>query len=262
MSPASLFKSETTPELVLLLIFVAALLCFLWQARRGTQFKIRKIAGLDAVNEAIGRATEMGRSILYSTGLEVASHIATIASLTILSRVARRAARYGTKLQVPSFDPIVMTLAQEIVRGSFLEEGRAGDYDPADIFYLSGEQFAYTAAVEGILVRERPATVFLMGYFYAESLLLAETGNAIGAIQIAGSDAVTQLPFFIVSCDYTLIGEELYAASAYLSGDPVILSSLKAQDLGKAVLWILMLGGSLLALAGSPAALNLLRGSP
>ena len=41
----------------------------------------------------------------------------------------------------------------------------------------------------------------------------ARLGNAAGAIQIAGTDAVTQLPFFITTCDYTLIGEELYAAS-------------------------------------------------
>ncbi|MBC8515514.1 hypothetical protein H8D30_06650 [bacterium] len=245
-------KEGVGPEFVLLMLFVVSLLYFLGQARKGVHFKIRKIAGLDAVNEAIGRATEMGRSILYSTGLEVASHIATIASLTILSRVARRAARYGTRLQVPSFDPVVMTLAQEMVRDSFLQEGRIEEFSPTDIFYLSGEQFAYTAAVEGIMVREKPSTVFLMGYFYAESLLLAETGNAIGAIQIAGSDAVTQLPFFIVSCDYTLIGEELYAASAYLSGDPIIMSSLKAQDMSKAVIWVLMIVGGVAAFAGSP----------
>ncbi|MCH7494351.1 hypothetical protein IIA16_06565, partial [bacterium] len=114
---------------------------------------------------------------------------------------------------------------------------------------------------DGILVREKPATVFLMGYFYAESLLLAETGNSIGAIQIAGSDAVTQLPFFIVSCDYTLIGEELYAASAYLSGDPVIISSLKAQDLGKALVWAVILFGVLFAFFGQPALFLLLRGN-
>ena len=57
---------------------------------------------------------------------------------------------------------------------------------------------------------------------------------AIGAIQIAGSDAVTQIPFFITTCDYTLIGEELYAASAYLGREPILLGSLKAQDYAKA----------------------------
>ncbi len=45
-----------------------------------------------------------------------------------------------------------------------------------------------------------------------------------------------QLPFFIAACDYTLMGEELYAASAYLSKEPLMLGSLKGQDLIKIVL--------------------------
>ena len=86
------------------------------------------------------------------------------------------------------------------------------------------------------MVREQPAAIFMIGYFYAESLYLAETGATTGAIQIAGTDAYTQLPFFITTCDYTLIGEELYAASAYLSREPRMLGSLRGQDVGKVFL--------------------------
>jgi hypothetical protein len=89
-----------------------------------------------------------------------------------------------------------------------------------------------------------------MGYFYAESLILAETGAATGAIQIAGTDAVAQLPFFITACDYTLIGEELYAASAYLSREPLLLGSLKGQDWAKVLFLVCAITGSLLSLAG------------
>ncbi|MEK7866988.1 MAG: DUF6754 domain-containing protein, partial [Planctomycetota bacterium] len=111
---------------------------------------------------------------------------------------------------------------------------------------LSNDQFSYVAAVDGIMMRDKPAANFYMGYYYAESLLLAETGAATGAIQIAGTDSVTQLPFFIAACDYTLIGEELYAASAYLSRDPMQLGSLKGLDYGKALLIALLLVGTLL----------------
>ena len=74
--------------------------------------------------------------------------------------------------------------------------------------------------------------MFLRGLFYAESLILAETGNSVGAIQIAGTSEAAQLPFFVAACDYTLIGEELFAASAYLTGEPQQLGSLKGQDAG------------------------------
>ena len=102
------------------------------------------------------------------------------------------------------------------------------------------------------MVRERPAAHIMMGYFYAESLLLAETGSTTGAIQIAGTDAFTQLPFFVTTCDYTLMGEELYAASAYLSREPKLLGSLKGQDAGKAIIIAAIVLGALLATVDIP----------
>ena len=90
-----------------------------------------------------------------------------------------------------------------------------------------------------------------MGTFFAESLILAETGNSIGAIQIAGTSEAAQLPFFIAACDFTLIGEELFAASAYLSGEPQQLGSLKGQDAGKALAAGVLIFGCLLATLAS-----------
>jgi hypothetical protein len=98
-----------------------------------------------------------------------------------------------------------------------------------------------------MMVRKKPAACFYMGSFFAESLLLAETGNSIGAIQVAGTAEPSQLPFFVAACDYTLIGEEFFAASAYLSGEPHQLGSLKGQDIGKAVGAALIVAGCLLA---------------
>jgi len=116
--------------------------------------------------------------------------------------------------------------------------------------FVSPEQFAYVAAVTGIMLRDRPAAHIFMGSFYAESLLLAETGFATGAIQVAGTANVHQLPFFVVACDYTLIGEELYAASAYLSGEPKLVGSLKGADLMKIAIVTTVAVGCLLESLG------------
>jgi hypothetical protein len=104
--------------------------------------------------------------------------------------------------------------------------------------------------VDGLFVREKPAAIFFQGQFYAESLILAETGNSVGAIQIAGTGQPAQLPFFVAACDYTLIGEELFAASAYLSRDPKLLGSLKGQDVGKFIFLFFILVGSILLAFG------------
>ena len=202
------------------------------------------MAGIEAVDEAIGRATEMGKPILYVLGLGTASDIATIASFTVLGRVAKRVAEYQTELIVPTYDPIVMSVAQETIKSSYADAGRPDTYKPDSVFFVTQDQFAYVGAVNGIMLRQLPATNIYMGKFYAESLILAETGALAGSIQIAGTDEIAQIPFFVVACDYTLIGEELYAASAYLGREPILLGSLKAQDYAKAAVIILTIAGT------------------
>ena len=244
------FHTGKVPLLAAMLLFSAAILWNIYDARRGKEVFVRRIPGLEAVDEAIGRATEMGRSILYILGIGQVDSVATIASMTILGQVARRTADYETPLRVPCNDPIVLNVVREIVKTSYLDVGRPDVYQEENIFFLSGEQFAYAAGVDGMMLREKPAAVFLQGTFYAESLLMAETGNSIGAIQIAGTDSEHQLPFFIAACDYTLIGEELYAATAYLSKDPMFLGSLKGQDWGKLVIFAGIVVGVILELFG------------
>jgi hypothetical protein len=128
-----------------------------------------------------------------------------------------------------------MTAARETVHAAFLEAGRPDAYNEDLIYYVTDEQFGFVAYLQGMMVREKPAACFYMGTFFAESLILAETGNSIGAIQVAGTAMPAQLPFFVAACDYTLIGEEFFAASAYLSGEPDQLGSLKGQDVGKVI---------------------------
>jgi hypothetical protein len=177
-------------------------------------------------------------------GLSTISDIATIASLTILRRVAKKVAEYDVPIIVPNRNPVVYTVCHEVVKEAYLDAGRPDAFDPDRVFYVTDSQFAYVAAVNGIMMRERTATNFYLGMFWAESLILAETGSRAGSIQIAGTDAITQLPFFITTCDYTLIGEELYAASAYLSQEPKILGSLKGQDVGKGFIIIMIIVGT------------------
>jgi hypothetical protein len=231
------------------LLFAFLVLFFTLQARRGKKLFIRRISGLDAVDEALGRATEMGRPILFVPGLSTMDDVATIAALNILGEVAKKTAHYGTPLVVPNRDPIVYTVAREVVKEAYTQAGRPDAFSPDSVYFVTDNQFAYAAAVDGYMVRERPATNFLMGYFWAESLILAETGASIGAIQIAGTDSVTQLPFFVTACDYTLLGEELYAASAYLSHEPLLLGAIKGQDYGKAIIVILLVVMTILALS-------------
>lgn len=236
--------------LIATLLFVGLVLGFIRSARKGRSLFIRRIAGLDAIDEAVGRCTEMGRPTLYIPGISTIADVATIASLNILGQVAKRIATYQSRILVPNRDPIVYPVTQDVVKLAFTEAGYPQDYRADDVYFVTNDQFAYAAAVCGTMVREKPGANLLLGMFYAESLILAETGASVGAIQIAGTDAVSQLPFFVTACDYTIIGEELYAASAYISREPTLLGSLKGQDYYKLLCMVVIAAGVILMTLG------------
>jgi len=244
------FNGNLAWAFVFLILICGVVMAYIYTARRGKKVFVRKIAGLEAIEEAIGRATEMGRPILYIPGMLDMDDVQTLAGLTILGKVAEKIAEYETKILVPTRASLVMTAAREIVKNSFSAAGRPDSFVEDNIFYLTDEQFGYVAGVNGIMMREKPATCFYLGAFFAESLILAENGNSIGAIQIAGTAQPAQLPFFVAACDYTLIGEEMFAASAYLSAEPRQLGSLKGQDFGKALAMTAIVLGTLAATLG------------
>jgi len=248
LSDTPLFDTSRLPVFVasLLAIVIFFIATYLVKARAET--KIRKVAGLNAVDEAIGRATEMGRPVLFTPGWGGdIQRPTTIAALNILNLVAEKTAAYNCDLIFPTHDPVIMSAAEETIQNAYINAGHPDLFKPDNIYYTTSSQFGYAAAVDGAITRIKPATVMLLGTFEGEALILAETANSIGAMQIAGTDSTIQLAFFLVACDYTLIGEELFAASGYLSGDEKIVASIKAQDYMKIIIIAILLAGGILA---------------
>jgi hypothetical protein len=213
--------------------------------KRDTIF-IRRIPGLDAIDDAVGRATEMGKPIIYDSGLGGFSSPQTIASMLILRSVAKKVAEFKAEIIYPAYDPIVLQVAEEMIASGFLDAGYPEDHKKDNCFFMVSDQFAYAAGLAGLISRKKPATALHFGHYAAESLLISEAGFAAGAIQVAATADATQLPFFITSCDYTLIGEELYAAAAYMSRDTQVLSNLKLSDYGKVIFGFLFLLGTIM----------------
>ena len=234
------FIEERLVMFLAIMSFSGTLIFFIRKAQRGEDIFLREIPGLKAVEEAVGRSTEMGKPVLYVPGIMDMDQVETVAGVIVLGHVSKMTARYETTLNVPVSRAIVMKAAREACKESYLMEGRPDMFHEDMVHYVTDEQFAYAAGVNGIMEREKPAACFYLGKFYAESLILAETGNSIGAIQIAGTGSAAQIPFFVTACDYTLIGEEFFTASAYLSKKPELVGSIKGQDIVKLMVMIAM----------------------
>ena len=237
------FDPSRLAHLTAFSFFIFLFFYFIKRSKKGDSLYIRPIDAVSKIDSAVGRAAEMGCPVLYAPGLGSLTDPVTVASLSILSKVSERGARLYTKTLVPNYGPLTWPVAQEVVRHSYIRAGREHNYNSSDVPYFTSRSFTYAAATAGLMSREKPATNFMIGHFYSESLILAETGAAMGAYQIGGTDSVEQIPFFITTCDSTLIGEEIFAAAALISNNPIERAVIKASDFFKiAVLLCLALG--------------------
>jgi hypothetical protein len=228
------WKTYVTGRAVVFL-FTAIILSTILHARRGGPVFVRRIPGLTAIDETVGRATEMGRPITFSLGLG-GLDIITLQALAIALHVIRMAIRFGTRVILTMADSTIYAVADEAVNEAYTAAGRPESFRREDIRFLSDRQFTYAAAMVGTIHREQAASNYMFGTFFAEALILAEAGNQVGAIQVAGTPSTTQIPFFVATCDYTIIGDEYYAATAYLTREPVLSGSLVGQDRAKMIL--------------------------
>ncbi|MBC8198175.1 MAG: hypothetical protein H8E60_09845 [Candidatus Marinimicrobia bacterium] len=234
----NIFVNDKNTIFVSVIIVSLTISFYIQKARSGEEIYLRPLAALKAIEEAVGRATEMGKSVLFVPGISDMDQVETVSGMVVLGHVAEMTASYETGLNVPVSKAIVMEAARETTSEAYLRAGRPDLFYDDMVHYVTEDQFAYAAGVNGIMMREKPAACFYQGKFYAESLIFAETGNSIGAIQIAGTGSQAQIPFFVTACDYTLIGEEFFTASAYLSGKPEMLGSIKGQDIVKSLIMI------------------------
>jgi hypothetical protein len=223
--------------LLLMLLFSGLVLWKISQARRHPDgVYIRPIAGLSAIDEAIGRAAELGSPVLYQPGTEDFTNIQSLASLGVLGHVASKCAIYGIPLIITTPKPVMIPLCEDVLRSAFEAAGRPELMNQCDIRFISTQSDLAALGTAELMKDQNVASAFLFGSYDYTSLLYSEGGQLAGCMQIAGTADYYQIPFFIASCDYVVMVEELFACSSYLSREPVMLGSVAGQDYGKLVL--------------------------
>ncbi len=229
---------------IMMIVLMASVLYCFWRANRGKISYVRRIAGVTAMEEAVGRATEMGRPVLFILGESGIQDINTHNSMAVLTHVGRLAARMRTRMVVLMSIPEVYPLAEATLRQAFISEGAPELFNSTDqVRFLSSDGVVFAAGVSRFVEEERPGCVIFFGCFSFTALLLSEPGARLGILQIAGDPSLFQMPFFVCTCDHTIIGEEFYAAGAYVNPDPKMRNSLLSQDLIKLVFVLLILFG-------------------
>jgi len=242
-----------TLGLLTLVVIVGSILYFMQQSYSGKIPKLRRLQAIDAIEEIIGRCVEMGRPAWYlmdTVDMTTPSVLApTVAAFQILAYTARMAARLGSKFFVPVVQGLAYSIAYEIVEEAYRAEGKHEEFDPfGTVMYLpAGADRMY---IINHMWSDRMAGAFFMGSWYHKAVIYTENAARVGALSLGGTDTTHNIPFLVAICDYSIIGEELYALGAYVSQDPTQISSLAGQDIGKYIALIIIVLGSMLATVG------------
>jgi hypothetical protein len=240
---------------VLLLIIVSGLLSS-WltiRLRRARRLGMRELSGFVSLGDQIGRAVESGRSVHFSAGrggLVGRSNPTSVAALNALDYVAETACKSDVPPLVTVGDGTLLVAAQESLRGAFEAAGRPDDYSSDMAQFLAGESFAtaYAAGVSDILNRGESGSNFLLGRFGAEVAIMGEAADREDMEQVVGSDDPLAVAVAASYTDKLLIGEEMFAASAYLQGGPPQRASVVLQDIMRVIVAIAILLAAILNL--------------
>ena len=251
-----LLSSGRFVQLLVLCLFTACSFIFTSRHKKAGGFEIRPLPAVQALTEAVGRATEVGRPVHFTFG-SGSLDAQTFAGFSVLAEVAGLCARYNCRLIVSNALAAVHPASEEIVRQAYANAGTREAYNPSNVRFLGGG--SYNAAVIGTLEREHVAASIMVGSLFYESVLFIEAAERVGAIQIGGTMNTHQLPFVAAGCDYSLVGAEMFAASAYLSKDPVQVGWLMSEEVCKVLALTAIAVGAALASLGSTVLTRILR---
>lgn len=231
----------------------ASLLLLLTFFRRKSPPKLRPIPALTRLFRAIGLSVEDGTRLHASLGrgdLLSARNGATFAALSMLRYLAERTSVSDKPPVATSGDPILSLLAQDTLKAGYQASGAEDLYQPTTGRLSGLSPFSYAAGAMPVVHDENVSANVLMGQFGPEAALLVESAERVNVPTLGGSDDLAAQAVLYAAAQEPLIGEELFAAGAYLDAGPAHTASLVVQDVLRWALVVALVGGALLKVLG------------
>jgi hypothetical protein len=201
------------------------------QVERGNFGKMRPISAFELLRCLADQAIETGRCLhisLGTGGISGQSTADSLAGLEVLESLSKQSAAAGMAPVTTMSDPTLLPLAEDVACRAAPTMGPRPSGQ--DIRWLAPQPSAYAAGVMGIIGSESIQANAMVGVFGDEYLLLGSAANRHHSTLVGAATDPTVLPFVVATADKALLGEEMFAAGAYLSDKPWHLASLLAQD--------------------------------
>jgi hypothetical protein len=226
------------------------LVFFTVRIRAGGRPTLRRIRGFEILKGVMGRAIESGRTLHLSLGVGSMANETTadsLAGLSVLNYLTEQAVKTGISPTVSMADPTVMLYAQNAIRSAYTANPAEAETAYRNVRWIAPQPAAYAAGVMNILSLENAEANVMVGKFGDEYLLMGETAARRQMTHVGGTSDPNTLPFIYASAQETLLGEEIYAAGAYLNRVPAHIGSLVAQDAMRWLVAVVILGGIVVA---------------
>lgn len=235
--------------LILLLLVLPLLALFASQLNAGKRIPLRPIRAFERLGTLIGQSAETGQPVHMSLGVGGVADTSTaesLAGLALMEHVATESTACGAPLLVTVSDPTLLPLAQDTSRKVWETHLYQYQVQEPEARLIAPDATAYAAGVMDILLGERVAANIMVGRFGPEYLLMGETGVKSRVPQVVGATDPQVLPFVHATADEALVGEEMFAAGAYLRPRVAHIASLRVQDWLRMFLILVILLGVLL----------------
>lgn len=231
----------------------ALLLLLLTFSKRKSPARFRTISAFTRLYRAIGLSIEDGTRLHISLGrgdLTSSRGPAGLAGLSVIRDVAERTSVSDKPLVATTGDPALALLAQDTIRAGYQAAG-VGELFPPTSGRLSGMgPFGYAAGAMPVVSDENVSANVLIGNFGSEVGLLTESADRESVLTVAASDDLNAQAVLFASAQEPLIGEETFAAGAYLGTGASHMASLTVQDILRWLIILSLLAGSGLKLIG------------
>jgi hypothetical protein len=239
--------------LAFVVIFFFVMIIFTVTGRNRPGLHLRDIPAFSRLGRAIGLAVEAGKRMHITLGWGGVNDLrgaSALVGLTILERIARLASISDRPPVSTSGDATSGILSQDTLSGTYKAIGAGFQYEPTTGRVSGLTPVSYAAGTVPVIHDEQVSATVLAGHFGSEAALITDAAERNGSLTLAGSDSLTAQAVFAASAQEPLIGEELFAAGAYINAGPVHASSLRAQDIFRWVLVAAILIGAFLKLLG------------
>lgn len=226
-------------QFALILCLLVILLLSLLASRKQLGRALRPIEAFEALEGQTGRAAESGQIIhvsLGTGGVGGSDTIASLAGLSALAHLAEQGVATETPPLVTVSNPVLLALSLNVLRQAYIQGGRSSDFRWTQARLISPAPMAYALGTMDILLHEPVLANVMLGAFGPEVGLIAHAGSQAGLVQIGGSDNLPALSILHVNTDHLAIGEDLYAADAYLDRSAYKVTSLVAEDVARILL--------------------------